>query len=145
MFKKTYLPDVNKIEKKCYVIDAKDKILGRVATTAATILRGKHKTIYTPYMDTGDFVVVLNAEKVRVTGKKMTDKMYQTYTGYPGGRRLISLENLLKKRPTQVITVAVNRMIPKGALGNKIRTRLRVYVGDQHPHQAQKPIVLDVK
>lgn len=145
MFKKTYLPDADKLEKKCYVIDAKDQILGKVATTAATVLRGKHKTIYTPFLDTGDFVVILNAEKIRVTGKKMTDKMYQTYTGYPGGRRLISLEDLLKKRPTQVIKVAVNRMIPKGALGNKIRTRLRVYVGDQHPHQAQKPIVLNVK
>lgn len=145
MFKKTFLPDAEKLEKKCYVIDAKDQILGKVATTAATVLRGKHKTIYTPYLDTGDFVVVLNAEKVRVTGKKLTDKVYQTYTGYPGGRRLISLEDLLKKRPTQVIKVAVNRMIPKGALGNKIRTRLRVYVGDKHPHQAQKPIVLNVK
>lgn len=145
MFKKTYLPDADKLEKKCYVIDAKDQILGKVATTAATVLRGKHKTIYTPFLDTGDFVVILNAEKIRVTGKKMTDKMYQTYTGYPGGRRLISLEDLLKKRPTQVVKVAVNRMIPKGALGNKIRTRLRVYVGDQHPHQAQKPIVLNVK
>ena len=90
-------------------------------------------------------MIVLNAEKVRVTGKKLTDKMYQTYTGYPGGRRLITLQDLLKKRPTQVIKSAVNRMIPKGALGNKVRTRLRVYVGDQHPHQAQKPIVLNVK
>lgn len=144
MIKKTFIPSSEKIDKKFYLIDAKDKILGRVAAKAAAILRGKHKTIYTPHLDTGDMVIILNSEKIRVTGKKLTDKQYQRFTGYPAGRKLTSLENLLAKKPTKVMRLAINRMIPKGALGNKIRTHLRIYVGDNHPHQAQKPILLDV-
>ncbi len=144
MIQKTFIPKFETIEKKYYMIDAKDKILGRVAAKVAAILRGKHKAIYTPHLDTGDMVVIINAEKIRVTGKKLTDKQYQTYSGYPAGRKVLSLESLLAKRPTQVMRLAVNRMIPKGALGNKVRTRLRVYAGDKHPHQAQKPILLEI-
>lgn len=144
MEQKTFIPNAEQLQKKYYLIDAKDKILGRLATQVAAILRGKHKPVYTPNMDTGDYVIIVNAEKIRVTGKKMTDKIYHTYTGYPGGRKEINLGDLLKKRPAQAVKVAVNRMIPKGALGNKVRTHLRVYAGDQHPHQAQKPIVLEI-
>ena len=133
-----------KVEQKCYLIDAKDKILGRVAAKAATILRGKHKPTYTPYVDTGDHVIIINAEKIKVTGKKLEDKEYQRYTGYHSGRKVVSLQDMLKKTPTTVLRLAVNRMIPHGALGNKVRTKLRVYAGDKHPHQAQKPIALEI-
>ena len=141
---KTYLPKVSEIEHKCYVIDAKDKVLGRVAAKAATILRGKHKRIYTPFLDTGDVVVIINAEKIKVTGKKLTDKVYSRYTGYPSGQREITLGDLLKKRPIKAMELAVTRMLPSGTLAYKQATRLKVYAGDQHPHAAQKPIVLDV-
>ena len=114
---KTYLPKVNEIETKCYLIDAKDKILGRVAAKAATILRGKHKRIYTSFLDCGDTVVIINASKVRVTGKKLTDKMQDRYTGYPSGYRDIALGDMLAKRPTTVLELAVTRMIPRGPLG----------------------------
>ena len=144
MKQKTYLPKVGEIEKKYYLIDAKDKVLGRIATKAATILRGKHKTIYTPHLDTGDSVIIINADKVRVTGKKAKQKEYQRYSGYHGGQKILTFEELMKKSPERVIRLAVNRMIPKGALGNKVRTKLKVFVGDKHPHQAQKPIVLDL-
>ncbi len=133
------------VKRACYVIDAKDKILGHIATKAATILRGKHKTMYTPHIDTGDMVVIINADKFRVTGKKMTDKMYRRVTGYPSGKRVVALQDMLAKRPTEAMKLAVTRMIPTGPLGYKIRTRLRVYSGDQHPHIAQKPILLEVK
>jgi len=141
---KTFLPKVNDIETKCYLIDAKDKVLGRVAAKAATILRGKHKRIYTPFLDCGDTVVIINASKVRVTGKKLTDKIQDRYTGYPSGYREVVLGDMLAKRPTTVIELAVTRMIPSGALGYKQKGKLRVYAGDKHPHAAQKPIVLDV-
>ena len=141
---KTFMSKETEIIRQCYLIDAKDRILGRVATKAAVLLRGKHKTIYTPHVDCGDLVVIINAEKVRVSGKKLTDKIYQKYTGFHSGRKTIPLGDLLKKRPTQVLRLAVTRMIPKGPLGNKVKTRLRIYVGDKHPHQAQKPIALEV-
>lgn len=139
---KTYIPKLNEIEKKCYVIDATDKVLGKVAAKAAHLLRGKHKVTFTPHMDGGDLVVVINAEKVKVTGKKMTDKIYQRYSGYPGGQRRVTLEDMLKNAPDKVVQLAVNRMISKGPLGNATRDRLRVYAGDKHPHQAQNPIVV---
>ncbi len=141
---KTYIPKVNEIERKCFVIDANGKILGRVATKAATLLRGKHKTIFTPHLDTGDHVIIINAEKVQVTGNKMQQKEYQRYSGYPSGQKRVKLEVMLQKAPTQVIRLAVNRMIPKGRLGNKLRERLRVYAGDKHPHQAQKPELIEI-
>ena len=141
---KTYHFKTQEITRQCYVIDANNKILGRIATKAAAILRGKHKAIYTPNVDCGDVVVIINAEKVRVTGKKMTDKLYQRYTGYPGGKRILKLEELMAKRPTEVLRLAVTRMIPKGPLGSRIKNKLRIYSGDKHPHQAQKPIPLPV-
>ena len=141
---KTYLPNISQIEHKCYLIDAKDKVLGRVAARAASILRGKHKRIYTPFLDTGDTVVIINADKVRVTGKKLTDKVYGRYTGYPSGHRAVTLENMLAKRPTKVLELAVTRMLPSGALAYKQITRLKVYAGDQHPHAAQKPIAVEI-
>ena len=141
---KTYLPKVNEIEHKCYVIDAKDKILGKVAAKAASILRGKHKRIYTPFLDTGDTVIIINADKVRVTGKKLTGKVYSRYTGYPSGFREMTLGNMLAKRPAKVLELAVSRMFPRGPLAYKQTAKLRVYAGDVHPHAAQKPIVLEV-
>ncbi len=141
---KTYLPKVSEIEHKCYVIDAKDKILGRVAAKAATLLRGKHKRIYTPFLDTGDVVVVINAEKIKVTGKKLTDKIYSRYTGFPSGQREVTLGDMLTKRPIKAMELAVTRMLPSGALAYKQITRLKVYAGDQHPHVAQKPIAVEI-
>lgn len=141
---KTFIPKISDIEQKCYVIDATDKILGRVAAKVASIVRGKHKTIFTPHMDTGDMVIVINAEKIKVTGKKLHDKEYHRYSGYPSGKRTVRLEEMLKQKPAQVLRLAIDRMIPKGALGNKLRTRFRIYAGEKHPHQAQKPIVLDI-
>lgn len=141
---KTYIPKIAEIERKCYLIDAQDKILGRVAAKAAHLLRGKHKTTFTPHMDMGDLVVIINAEKIRVTGKKLTDKIYQRFSGYPSGQKLVPLGSMLKKAPTMAMQLAVERMIPKGPLGNRVKGRLRIYAGDKHPHQAQKPVVLSV-
>ena len=142
---KTYNAKKNQTVHNCYVVDAKDKILGRVAARVAAVLRGKHKAVYTPHVDTGDTVIVINAEKIRVTGKKMTDKIYERYTGYPSGKRVVALGDMLKKRPETVMRLAVERMIPSGPLGSKVLKKLRVYVGDKHPHAAQKPVVLEVK
>lgn len=142
---KTYLPKADQLEHKCYLIDAKDKVLGRVAAKAASILRGKHKRIYTPFLDTGDTVIIINADKVRVTGKKLTDKVYSRYTGFPGGRREVTLENMLAKRPATVLELAVTRMLPSGPLAYKQATKLKVYAGDKHPHAAQKPVTIDIK
>lgn len=141
---KTFLPKKDQIVRNVYLIDAADKVLGRVAAKAATLIRGKHKVIYTQHIDTGDTVVIINAAKIKVTGKKLTDKIYKTYSGYPSGLKVTSLENLLKKSPARVMRNAVSRMIPKGAQGYHMRTRLRVYADDKHPHAAQKPIVLTV-
>ena len=141
---KTFLPKVSEIEHKCYLIDAKDKTLGKIAAKAASILRGKHKRIYTPFLDTGDTVIIINAEKVHVTGKKLTDKVYSRYTGYPSGQREMTLGNMLKKRPAKVLELAVTRMLPSGPLAYKQAGKLKVYAGDAHPHAAQKPVLLEV-
>jgi large subunit ribosomal protein L13 len=141
---KTYLPKVNEIEHKCYVIDAKDKILGKVAAKAASVLRGKHKRIYTPFLDTGDTVIIINADKVRVTGKKLTGKVYSRYTGYPSGFREMALGDMLAKRPAKVLELAVSRMFPSGPLAYKQSAKLKVYAGAVHPHAAQKPIALEI-
>jgi large subunit ribosomal protein L13 len=142
---KTTIPKVEKLEHQYYLIDAKDKILGRIATQAAVLLRGKHKVNFTPYMDMGDHVIIINAEKFRVTGRKMQQKEYRRYSGYPSGLKVLTLAELLSKAPTQILKLAVNRMIPKGRLGSQQRRRLRVYRGDAHPHQAQKPILVEIK
>ena len=141
---KTYMAKATEVERKCYLIDAKDKILGRIATKAATILRGKHKPTFTPHVDTGDMVVIINAEKIAVTGNKLKQKEYQRYSGYHGGQKIMKLEEMLKRAPTQVLKLAITRMIPSGPLGNKIKTKLKIYVGDKHPHISQKPIPLEI-
>ncbi|MBN1870520.1 MAG: 50S ribosomal protein L13 [Candidatus Omnitrophica bacterium] len=132
------------VERKCYLIDAKDKVLGRIATKAAIILRGKHKATFTPHVDTGDMVVIINAEKIRVTGNKMQQKEYQRYSGYHGGRKVVKLDDMMKRLPAQVLRLAINRMIPSGALGNKIKSKLKIYAGENHPHIGQKPIPLNI-
>ena len=137
---KTYMTKTAEITRKCYVLDANNQILGRIASQAAALLRGKHKASFTPNLDTGDTVIIINADKIRVTGKKLTQKQYQRFTGYPGGQRLTKLEDLLKRRPTVVMELAVYRMLPKGPLGDKVRRKLKIYAGDKHPHQSQNPI-----
>jgi large subunit ribosomal protein L13 len=128
-----------------YLIDAADKTLGRLAAEIAYRLRGKHKPVYTPHVDTGDFIVVVNAEKVRLTGKKLADKKYYHYTGYPGGMRVNTAGDLLKKKPTQLLEIAVKGMLPKNSLGRSMFKKLKVYTGANHPHDAQKPQTLELK
>ena len=142
MSTKTYVPDAEKIEKKWYVVDAEGQVLGRLASQVAQILMGKHKSIYTPFMDVGDFVIVVNAEKVKVTGKKKDQKLYRWHTGYPGGFKSETLGSLLNRRPEEVIRRAVWGMIPHIRLGRKMIRKLKIYSGPSHPHQAQNPIRL---
>ncbi len=139
---KTTIPKAEEIKRVWYLIDAKDKVLGRLATRVAVILRGKHKSIFTRYMDTGDGVIVINAAQVRVTGRKMTDKVYRRYSGYPGGLREVTLENMMAKRPETVIKLAVRRMLPKGDLAEKMMLKLKVYADDKHKHAGLKPQAL---
>jgi large subunit ribosomal protein L13 len=126
------------------VVDATDKVLGRLAARVATILMGKHRPTYTPSVDTGDFVVVINAEKVRVTGKKRQDKEYDWYTRYPGGHKSMSFDRMQQKHPERIIELAVQRMLPKSRLGDKLGKKLKVYAGSEHPHQAQQPKILEL-
>jgi len=142
--KKTYLAKKEDIKRQWYVVDAKDKVLGRLAAKVAVILRGKHKTIFTPHLDTGDGVIVINAAKIRVTGRKLKQKVYRRYSGYPGGLKEVFLETMLKKKPTTVIKLAIRRMLPGGPLGRDLLKKLKVYADDKHPHQAQNPVVLEV-
>ena len=142
---KTYVPNAAAIDtanKKWYIIDAEGKTLGRLATEVARILIGKHKPTYMPNCDMGDFVIVINAEKVVVTGKKVTDKLYRHHTGYPGGLKEVPYKDLLKKHPTAPVETAVKGMLPKGPLGREMYTKLYVYAGPDHKHQAQKPETL---
>lgn len=141
---KTYVAKKEDVKKKWYIVDAKDKILGRLASKVASVLRGKHKPIFTPYIDTGDGVIVINASKIRVTGRKLKQKVYRRYSGYPGGLREITLENLLAKKPETVIKLAVKRMLPGGPLGTDMLKKLKIYADDKHPHKAQGPNVLEV-
>lgn len=131
------------ITKKWYLVDASNRILGRVAGEVARILMGKHKTVWTPNVDTGDFVVVINAEKVKVTGKKLTDKTYHKHSGYLGGLKTETLGSLLSRKPETVITLAVRGMLPKTKLGRQMLKKLKVYKGDKHPHEAQNPQTLE--
>jgi large subunit ribosomal protein L13 len=140
----TTFPNVQTIERKCYLIDANNKILGHIAAKAASIIRGKHKTIFTPHLNTGDMVVIINAEKLKVTGKKLQQKEYQRYSGYPSGQKRMTLDRMLDKAPTRVLRLAISRMLPKGSLGNVLRGRFRIYAGEKHAHQAQKPIPIDI-
>ncbi len=141
---KTYIAKEKDIHKTWYLVDAKDKILGRLATKVATILRGKDKVIYSPHQDTGDEVIVINASKVRTSGKKLSQKTYKRYSAYPGGLNIETLETVLKKNPEYVIRHAVKGMLPKNKLGEKLLKKLRVYEGETHPHSAQKPKVLTI-
>ena len=136
---KTHLPKVNLDQRKWHVIDAKGAVLGRLAAQAANILRGKNKPIYTPHLDAGDFVVVINAEKVKVTGKKMEEKVYYSHSQYPGGIKAEVLKDLLVREPEEAIRRAVWGMIPKNKLGRRVFKKLKVYCGPQHPHEAQNP------
>ena len=139
---KTHLPKVNLDERKWHVIDAEGAVLGRLAVQVADILRGKNKPTYTAHLDAGDFVVVINAEKVKVTGKKETAKEYMTYSGWKGGEKYTTVERLRVKQPEHLITHAVKGMIPKNRLGRVLLTKLKVYKGSAHPHSAQMPATL---
>jgi large subunit ribosomal protein L13 len=141
---KTYIPKLDEISRDWYTVDVADQVLGRVATRIARVLRGKHKTMFTPHMDVGDFVVVLNAAQVRLTGKKETQKYYFHYTGYPGGGRSITVEKMREKRPEEIILHAVRGMLPKNRLGRRLMTKLKVYPGAEHPHAAQSPKPLNL-
>jgi large subunit ribosomal protein L13 len=136
---KTYLPKVDLDQRKWHVVDANGAVLGRLAAQVANILRGKNKPVYTPHMDAGDFVVVINAEKVLVTGKKETDKTYMSYSGWKGGEKYRTVSQIRAKRPEDLIHHAVKGMVPKNRLGKVLLTKLKVYKGDQHPHAAQQP------
>jgi large subunit ribosomal protein L13 len=141
---KTYSAKAESVERDWYVVDAAGKTLGRLATEVATRLRGKHKPEYTPHVDTGDYIVVLNAEKITVTGNKAKNKIYYSHTEYPGGIKDISFEKLLDKAPERVIQSAVKGMLPKGPLGREMFRKLKVYVGSEHPHTAQQPQTLEL-
>jgi len=142
---KTYLPKINLEDRKWYVVDAQDAVLGRLATQVANVLRGKNKPIYTPHLDAGDFVVVINADKVRVSGKKETDKIFTSYSGYVGGHHKKTVAQIREKHADRLISHAVKGMVPKNRLGRKMLTKLKVYSGSDHPHSAQKPIPLEIK
>jgi large subunit ribosomal protein L13 len=141
---KTYSAKESDVRRGWYLIDAKGKTLGRLATELARRLRGKHKAIFTPHVDTGDFIIVVNAEKIRVTGRKLKDKMYHRHTGYIGNMKSESLEQLLARRPEQAIELAVKGMLPRSPLGRAMLKKLKVLRGPDHPHQAQQPITLEL-
>lgn len=139
------MPKESEIERKWFVVDADGKVLGRLATRIATILRGKHKPMFAPHLDVGDHVIVLNAEKVHLTGRKRIDKTYRWHTGYIGGLREVRAEGMLKAHPERVIEWAVQGMLPKNRLGRAMAKKLKVYRGSAHPHEAQRPEVLEVR
>ena len=142
---KTYLPNATNLNPKWYVVDAANQRLGRLATQIAMILRGKHKPTYTPFMDTGDFVIVINADKVDVTGNKRTQKLYRRHSGRPGGMKTETFAHLQERLPARIIEQAVKGMLPKNALGRQLFTKMKVYAGPDHPHQAQKPEPLTIQ
>jgi large subunit ribosomal protein L13 len=142
---KTYVPTQDSIERKWYVVDAAEQRLGRLATEIAMILRGKNKPTYTPHLDTGDFVVVINAEKIEVTGKKRSQKLYRRHSGRPGGMKTETFAQLQGRIPERIIEEAVRGMLPKNSLGRKLFTKLKVYAGPNHPHDAQQPEVLNIQ
>ena len=138
MSTKTVFLKPEQVDRKWWVVDAEDRVLGRLAARIATVLMGKHRPTYTPNRDTGDFVVVINAEKIRVTGSKSRNKEYDWYTYHPGGRKVMMYDELIKRHPTRPIELAVRRMMPKGPLGRRMFSKLKVYAGSAHPHQAQQ-------
>ncbi|MBW4653622.1 MAG: 50S ribosomal protein L13 [Kaiparowitsia implicata GSE-PSE-MK54-09C] len=142
---KTYTPATDVIERKWYVVDAANQRLGRLATEVANVLRGKNKPYFTPHMDTGDFVVIINAEQIAVTGRKRSQKLYRRHSGRPGGMKVETFEKLQARIPERIVEQAVKGMLPKNSLGRQLFTKLKVYVGPTHPHDAQKPEVLTIK
>lgn len=140
---KSYMAKANEVERKWYVIDAEGKVLGRLASEIASVLRGKRKPIFTPHVDCGDFVIVINADKVVLTGDKLNQKIHAYHTGYPGGRREVVYAEMMAKRPEKVIELAVKGMLPKSRLGRQMIKKLKVYAGSEHPHAAQAPEVYE--
>ncbi|UCE04884.1 MAG: 50S ribosomal protein L13 [bacterium] len=139
---KTFSPKKEDIERKWYVVDAKNQVLGRLASQVARLLRGKHKPIFAPHVDVGDHVIIINAEKIRVTGKKAQQKRYKRYSGYPSGLKETVYEDMLARHPERVLEHAIKGMLPKNRLGRKMFKKLRIYAGEEHPHEAQKPETL---
>lgn len=139
---KTYMANPDKLEKKWYLVDADGQTLGRLASEVAKVLRGKNKPEFTPFVDTGDYVIVINADKIKVSGKKLDQKIYYKHSGYVGGLREFTLREMMQRKPEKVIELAVKGMLPKGPLGREMLTKLHVYAGSEQPHAAQKPEVL---
>ncbi|NLL87110.1 MAG: 50S ribosomal protein L13 [Syntrophomonadaceae bacterium] len=142
---KTYMAKPAEVERKWYVIDASGQTLGRLSSEVASILRGKHKADYTPHVDTGDYVIVINAQEIKLTGDKLNQKMFRYHTGYPGGLKEMDYRTLLQKKPEKAIEAAVKGMLPHNRLGNKMYKKLKVYRGSEHPHQAQKPEIRQLR
>ncbi|MFC3908797.1 50S ribosomal protein L13 [Legionella dresdenensis] len=142
---KTFSAKAHEVKRDWYIVDASDKVLGRLATEIARRLRGKHKAEYTPHVDTGDYIVVINAEKVTVTGRKTKAKMYHSHSGFPGGIKSVSFEKLQKKHPARIIELAVKGMLPKNPLGREMYRKLKIYTGSEHPHAAQQPKQLEIE
>ena len=141
---RTYSPKSGDVQRQWFVIDANDVVLGRLATQAATLLRGKHKPIFAPHMDVGDFVIVVNAEKVALTGDKLTKKLMYRHSGYPGGLRATTYKDLLEKSPQKAVEKAIKGMLPHNTLGRQMLSKLKVYAGPEHPHQAQQPVAFEI-
>jgi large subunit ribosomal protein L13 len=141
---KTKFTHPAKADKKWYLVDAENQVVGRIASRVAYILRGKNKTSYTPHTDSGDNIIIINADKVRFTGKKATDKEYIRYTGYPGGQRFATPKELLNRKPEEVLRLAIHGMLPKGRLGRKLNTNVHIYAGTEHQHEAQQPVKIDI-
>ena len=141
---KTFSANKDAVERNWYLIDAKDKVLGRIAVEIARRLRGKHKPIYTPHADAGDFIIVVNAEKIALTGKKLDDKFYYWHTGYPGGIKSVAAGKLQRQKPGEILKIAVKGMLPKNSLGRMMLKKLKVYAGSDHPHEAQRPQPLEI-
>jgi large subunit ribosomal protein L13 len=141
---RTFSPKAADVERQWHVIDASDIVLGRLASQAAILLRGKHKPIFAPHVDTGDFVIIVNAAKVALTGNKLADKRAYRHSGYPGGLRAVAYSDLMTSNPERAVTKAVKGMLPKNSLGRKMLSKLKVYAGPEHPHQAQKPVPFEI-
>ena len=142
---KTYFPKEGELIKNWYLVNAEGAVLGRLAAQVAAILRGKTKPTYTPHADTGDFIIIVNAEKVKLTGNKLSQKMYRRHSGYPGGLKVVNAKTMLQKKPEDVIVIAVKGMLPKNSLGRQMLSKLKVYKGAEHPHKAQMPKELEIK
>ncbi len=142
---RTFMANAQNIERKWYVVDAEGQTLGRLASEVASILRGKHKPTYTPHVDTGDYVIIVNAEKIQLTGNKLNDKIYYRHSGHPGGLKQRTANEMRSKYPEQMLEIAIKGMLPKNSLGRQMFKKLHVYAGSEHPHQAQKPEVYELR